>query len=98
MRAAPGALVAKGGAEGLSSIGILSGRVLARREALGLVVKIEDGDAAHRGGSVAVCSALRQLGALDPGSVEGLRDFASPPIRDPRGERAGEVTAIFKIA
>jgi len=98
MRAAPGVLVAKGGAEGLSSIGILPGRVPALPEALGLVLKIEDGDAAHRGGSVAVCSALRQLGVLDPGRVEGLRDFASPPIRDPRGERAGEVTPIFKIA
>jgi len=98
MRAAPGALVAKGGAEGLSSIGILPGRVPARQEALGLVVKIEDGDAAHRAGSVAVCSALRQLRVLDPASVEGLREYASPPIRDPRGERAGEVTAIFKIA
>src|SRR5439155_8384984 len=79
MRAAPGALVAKGGAEGLSSIGILPGRVPARQGALGLVVKIEDGDAAHRGGSAAVCSALRQLGRLGPGSTAGLHAFASPP-------------------
>jgi hypothetical protein len=47
---------------------------------------------------VAVCTALRQLGVLDPAAVEGLRDFASPPIRDPRGERSGEVKATFAVA
>jgi L-asparaginase II len=98
MRAAPGALVSKGGAEGLSSIGILPGHASGGNKALGLVVKIEDGDAAHRGVSVAVCAALRQLGVLDPATSEGLSDFASPPIRDPRGERTGEVKAVFKIA
>jgi L-asparaginase II len=98
MRAAPGALVAKGGAEGLSSLGILAGHVPGRKEALGLVVKIEDGDAARRAGSVAVCSALRQLGVLDPGAIDGLRDYASPQILDPRGERSGEVKPTFSIA
>ena len=98
MRAAPGTLVAKGGAEGLSSIGVLPGGVPGRSDALGLAVRIEDGDAAHRGVSVAVCNALRQLGVLRPESVEGLRDFASPPVRDPRGLRVGEVKATFKIA
>src|SRR5439155_13721980 len=79
MRAAPGALVAKGGAEGLSSIGILPGRVPARQGALGLVVKIEDGDAAHRGGSAAVCSALRQLGVLDPAASRVCATLRLPP-------------------
>ena len=98
MRAAPGALVAKGGAEGLSSIGIMPGRVPARKQAVGLVVKIEDGDAARRAGSVTVCAALRQLDVLDSAALASLAEFASPPIRDPRGERAGEVKATFKIA
>jgi L-asparaginase II len=98
MRAAPGVLVAKGGAEGLSSIGILPGGVPARKDALGLAVKIEDGDAAHRAGSVTVCAALRQLGVLDSSAFANLAEFASPPIRDPRGERAGEVKAGFRIA
>src|SRR5439155_11335177 len=98
MRAAPGALVAKGGAEGLSSIGVLPGRVRGRREALGLAVKVEDGDAARRAGSAAVCAVLGQLGVLDPSADAGLRDFASPPVRDPRGEPAGEVVATFTVA
>ena len=98
MRAVPGALVAKGGAEGLSSLGILAGHVPGRRAAMGLVVKIEDGDAARRAGSVAVCGVLRQLGVLDATALADLEEFASPPIRDPRGERAGQVTAVLRIA
>src|SRR4029077_11615833 len=98
MHAAAGAIVAKGGAEGLSSIGILRGATSARKDALGLAVKIEDGEAAHRAGSVTVCAALRQLGVLDSSALASLAEFSSPPIRDPRGERAGEVKATFTIA
>ena len=65
---------------------------------MGLVVKIEDGDAARRAGSVAVCGVLRQLGVLDATALADLEEFASPPIRDPRGERAGQVTAVLRIA
>jgi L-asparaginase II len=98
MRAAPGRLVAKGGAEGFSSLGVLPDAAKARSKALGLVVKIEDGDAARRAGSVTVCALLRQLGILDEAALAGLAEYASPPIRDPRSERAGEVKATFKIA
>ena len=98
MRAAPGALVAKGGAEGLSSLGILAGHVPGRRAAMGLVVKIEDGDAARRAGSAAVCAVLHQLGVLDATGLAHLEEFASPPIRDPRGERVGQVSAVFRVA
>ena len=69
-----------------------------RREALGLAVKVEDGDAARRAGSAAVCAVLGQLGVLDPSADAGLRDFASPPVRAPRGEPAGEVVATFTVA
>ena len=98
MRTAPGTLVAKGGAEGFSALGLLPNAANAGGKALGLVVKIEDGDAARRAGSVTVCAALRQLGVLDSAAMTSLAEFASPPIRDPRGERSGEVKATFKIA
>ena len=47
---------------------------------------------------VAVCGVLRQLGVLDATALADLEEFASPPIRDPRGERAGQVTAVLRIA
>ena len=99
MRAAPGAVVSKGGAEGLSSVGVLGGGEKQRRDgrALGIAVRIEDGDGARRAGGVAVCATLRQLGILDDAAIELLREFAAPTVLDPRGEPSGEVRATFTL-
>jgi L-asparaginase II len=98
MRAAPGRLVSKGGAEGVQAVGILEGGQERVRGAAGLALKIEDGDGARRARSTATVAALRQLGALDEEVLVGrLGDFASPPIRDPRGEPSGEVRAAFAL-
>jgi L-asparaginase II len=93
MRAAPGALVSKGGAEGVQAVAILGG------EARGLAIKVEDGDAAHRARGVSTVAALRSLGALDQETVGArLAEFAAPDILDPRGAPAGEVRAAFALA
>ena len=93
MRAAPGALVSKGGAEGVQAVAILGD------EARGLAIKVEDGDAAHRARSASTVAALASLGALDPETIDArLVEFAAPPIRDPRGEPSGEVRAAFALA
>lgn len=98
MRAAPGAVVAKGGAEGLSSVGVLPGHAGDRaRGAIGLVVKIEDGDAARRAGPVSVCSALAQLGVLSASQLGQLSELAAPRILDPRGDVTGEVRPAFRL-
>jgi L-asparaginase II len=79
-------------------VGILPGGHARGKGALGLAIKIEDGDAARRARSAATIAALRQLGALDDESVaERLEAFASPPILDPRGDPAGEVRAAFAL-
>jgi L-asparaginase II len=98
MRAAPGRLVAKGGAEGVQAVGILAGQPKPAAEAAGLAVKIEDGDAARRARSVTTIAALRQMGVLDEATIaDRLADFASPPIVDPRGDPSGEVRAAFTL-
>ena len=98
MRAAPGRLVSKGGAEGVQAVGVLDGGQERVRGAAGLALKIEDGDGARRARSTATVVALRQVGALDEDVVAArLSDFASPPIRDPRGEPSGEVRAAFRL-
>jgi L-asparaginase II len=94
MRAAPGALVSKGGAEGLSSVGVLADT---RHGPMGIAIRIEDGDGARRAGGVALCATLRQLGILDDAAMERLRDYAAPRVLDPRGEAAGEVRAAFTL-
>jgi L-asparaginase II len=79
-------------------VGILSGGHRSGQGALGLAIKVEDGDAARRARSVSTIAALAQLGALDEATVgERLAAFASPPILDPRGDPAGEVRAAFAL-
>ena len=99
MRAAPGRMVAKGGAEGVQAVGVLAGAHARGAGAIGLALKVEDGDGARRGRAAATVAALHQLGALDEEAVAArLADFASPPVRDPRGEPSGEVRAAFSLA
>jgi L-asparaginase II len=99
MRSAAGRLVAKGGAEGVQAVGILAGGQERVRGAVGVALKIEDGDGARRARSTVTVAALRQLGALEEAAVVGrLAELAAPPIRDPRGESSGEVRAAFSLA
>jgi L-asparaginase II len=98
MRVAAGDLVAKGGAEGVHAVGVLPGHAEnAGGGAIGVAIKIEDGDGARRAASAASCSALHQLGVLDEDALEHLADYASPPILDPRGDVSGEVRAAFSL-
>lgn len=98
MQAAPGRLVSKGGAEGVQAVALLAGARGPGTGAVGLALAIEDGDRARRGRDAATVEALRQLNALDAEGLSRLSAFASPPIRDPRGARSGEVRAAFRLA
>jgi L-asparaginase II len=94
MRAAAGRLVAKGGAEGVQAVGILGG---ATSEALGVALKVEDGDGARRAGAAATCACLVQLGQFDAGLPAALSEYAGPSILDPRGAVAGTVRTAFTL-
>jgi L-asparaginase II len=97
MRAAGGALAAKGGAEGVQGVAVTAASS-ATRAPFGLALKIEDGNLGRRAGHAASCAALAQLGVLDEAALERLASFARPVIRDrPRGERSGEVRAVFRL-
>jgi L-asparaginase II len=95
MRAVPGRLVAKAGAEGVQAVGILASD---RAGAAGLALKVEDGDSSNRARNVATCEALRQLAALAGPALEQLAEYAAPPILDPRGTPAGVVRPAFELA
>jgi len=85
MEAAPGAVIAKGGAEALMCAALLEPR-------LGIAVKIRDG--ASRASGPAVLHVLRLLGALDEGQVERLAPFARPAVLgggEPRRRGPGRV-------
>ncbi len=98
MRTVPGKLLAKGGAEGVQAVALRAGAHQRGKGAIGLALKVEDGDGARRARAAATVAALRGLGVLDEADATGrLAEFASPSIRDPRGESSGEVRATFSL-
>jgi L-asparaginase II len=94
MRAAPGRLVSKVGAEGVYTVGVLPCDDWPR--GLGLALKIEDGDD-HRARPTVVIESLRQLGILGNESLEAVARYAFFPVRNRRGDVVGEVTPEFNL-
>lgn len=98
MRARPGALVSKGGAEGLRGVGILAGARGANSPAAGVAIKIEDGDRTARANKSVSVEALGQLGVYDADALERLNEFHTPPVRDPRGVEIARTVPVFQLA
>jgi L-asparaginase II len=100
MKAAPGGLISKGGAEGLRGIAVLPGPrpngVTAGPS--GLAMKIEDGDGAGRAGWAAAVEALRQAGVIEGQAVRMLSRYHRPSSTDSHGRLAAETVASFELA
>lgn len=94
----PGALVSKGGAEGLRGIGLLAGSRGAGRPSGGLAVRIEDGDGFGRANRAVTVEALWQLGALDDRQVRALAGQHRPPTRSPARAVIAETVPGFELA
>lgn len=94
MRAAPGILISKVGAEGVYTAGVLPSESWPR--GLGVALKIEDGDD-KRARPTVVIEALRQLGVLHDESLEAVARYAFFPILNRPGEIVGEVRAQFEL-
>jgi len=92
MRAAPGRVVSKGGAEGYHGLGI----VAENGPALGIAIKIGDGDG-KRGVHPAVIETLRQMGVLDAAALRALKNYHTWKITNHRGMEVGEVRANFTL-
>ena len=88
MEALGGALVAKGGAEGLECIGILS-------PGLGIALKCEDGQT--RGVAPAVLALLEQLALIAPEQAERLDAWRRPVVRNAAGTVVGELRARIDV-
>lgn len=94
MKAAPGQIVSKVGAEGVYTGGILPCDKWP--DGLGLALKIEDGDD-HRARPTVVIEALRQLEVLRDDSLEYVSRYAFFPVKNRRGELVGEIRASFAL-
>jgi L-asparaginase II len=100
MKALPGRLVAKGGAEGLRCFAILPGPRAkgASAGASGLALKVEDGGANERAASAASVESLVQAGLLDGQALRFLARYHRPTATDPHGRPAAEAIASFELA
>lgn len=94
MRAAPGAIVSKVGAEGVYTAGVLPSEDWP--SGLGLALKIEDGDD-RRARPTVVIESLRQLGVLRDASLEHVARYAFFPVNNRREDVVGEVRASFTL-
>jgi L-asparaginase II len=94
MKATPGRLVSKVGAEGVYTAGINPCEEWPR--GLGLALKIEDGDD-RRARPTVVIESLRQLGVLDDDSLEALARYAFVPVLNRPGDIVGEIRAEFEL-
>jgi L-asparaginase II len=88
MRAAQGAIVAKGGADAFQGLGIVPRR-------LGLALKISDGN------SPAVPSAVMRiltgLGVVPSEALSALRDYAETPVQSNQAGSVGRIVPIFSV-
>ena len=94
MRASPGRLVSKVGAEGVYTAGIKPCEEWPR--GLGVALKIEDGDD-RRARPTVVVETLRQLGVLKDESLEAVAKYAFFPIVNRPGDLVGEIRADFDL-
>lgn len=113
MSAGRGNILTKGGAEGYQALALLPGVSRRVTGALGIVIKISDGDLAprdpqrgdstivHEGGgrarSTAAVEALRQLAALDEAQQRELADYLPRLQRNWRGIPVGEIRPCFDL-
>ena len=94
MKAAPGRLISKVGAEGVYTAGIVPCEEWPK--GFGLALKIEDGYD-HRARPTVVIEALRQLGLLRDESLEAVSKYAFFPVKNRRQEVVGEIRASFEL-
>lgn len=101
MRAFAKRIVSKAGVEGIVAFGLPPGALPAGPFGdgpMGIAGKIDDGNAARRAGDATSLAVLRALGLASDPLPGPLVDYAAPPIVDPRGERSGDVRAVFRLS
>ena len=98
MQVTQGRLLAKAGAEGYQSIGLLPGALGPGSPALGIALKISDGDLKGRARPAVVLEVLNQLGVLSPEELAALAEFGPRlPIYNWRKLAVGEARPCFRL-
>lgn len=75
MQVKPGKIVSKAGAEAFQGIGLLPGALGGESPAIGIALKISDGDDRKKARAAVALDVLRQIGALSDSDLGALADF-----------------------
>ena len=98
MQTANGLVVSKGGAEAYQGIGVLPGALGQGRAALGIAIKISDGDGYGRAVAAAALEVLRQLGVLSESELRSLATFGPKrAVTNWRKLVVGEMRPVFNL-
>ena len=97
MTLAAGRLVTKAGAEGYQGMGLLPGALGPGSPALGIAIKVADGDQGGRAVTAIAIETLRQIGLLSAADVEAMPFLAPRPVRNWRKFEVGQIRSVFEI-
>jgi L-asparaginase II len=97
MQSTSGKFVSKGGAEGYQGFGIPTGLAGENSPALGVAIKIADGNLGKRAGPIVSLHALKVLGVLEKHEWETLKESYPQVIRNHRGMKVGEIRPSFDL-
>ena len=98
MEIGQGRILSKGGAEGYQGIGLMPGALESESPAIGITLKIGDGDARQKVRHAVALEVLRQLGALDDAELLLLSEFGPVfPVENWRKVLVGEGRPTFQL-
>ncbi len=93
-----GQIVCKRGAEGYQAIGLMPGLLGPDSPALGITIKIADGDLTGRARSLVSLEILRQLGVpFTAAQKESLAGFDARPVQNWRKLEVGQMRTCFQL-
>jgi L-asparaginase II len=98
MEVCQGRILTKGGAEGYQAVGLMPGALGQDSPALGIAVKISDGDSRFKIRPAVVLEVLRQLGALSSTEMDILANYGPTfPVKNWRKIEVGEGHPCFQL-
>ena len=97
MEVTNGRVLSKAGAEGYQALGVMPGAMGPGSPALGITIKISDGDSGGRARPCVAIEVLRQLGLLSPREIDALAGFGAQRLYNYRKLLVGEMRPSFEL-
>lgn len=97
MQVGKGKMIVKCGAEGYQIVGVTPGAFAPDSPALGIAIKMSDGDNNWRACQVTALHILYRLGILNTAQTTDLPEFNTRPLRNWRGIEIGMIRPCFEV-